>query len=65
MKLTAQVQLKPTAAQAVALTATLRRANAACNWLSERSWDTTTFRQFDLHKLAYHECRAKFADGQR
>jgi IS605 OrfB family transposase len=40
----------------------MRRANAACDWLSERSWKTETFRQFDLHKLAYHECRAEFAD---
>lgn len=62
MKLTAEVQLKPTAEQATALTETLRRANAACNWLSERGWEATVFGQFALHNLAYHACRAKFPD---
>jgi IS605 OrfB family transposase len=62
VKLTVQVQLKPTPEQAAALTATLRCANAACNWLSERAWETGTFAQFAIHKLAYHACRAKFHD---
>lgn len=60
MKLTAQVQLKPTAEQAAALEKTMRATNGLCNWLSERAWTSKTFRQFDLHKLVYHECRATF-----
>lgn len=62
VRLVVQVQLKPTTSQAAALTATLRRANAACDWLSERAWATKTFAQFAIHKLAYHPCRAKFDD---
>lgn len=60
MKLTVQVQLKPTVAQAVSLTATMRLANEACDWLSARAWEAKTFRQFSLHKLGYHECRTAF-----
>jgi IS605 OrfB family transposase len=62
VKLTVQIQLKPSHEQATMLTATMRRANAACGWLSERAWQATTFRQFALHKLCYHECRAAFSD---
>jgi putative transposase len=62
VKLTVQIQLRPTSDQAVALTETLRRANAACAWISERAWSTRTFQQFAIHKLCYHECRAVFAD---
>lgn len=60
MKLTVQLQLQPTSEQASVLTATLRMANAACNWLSRCAWQKRTFRQFDLHKLAYHDCRTEF-----
>lgn len=62
VKLTVPVQLKPTRAQVAALTATLRRANAACNWISDRAWEASTFAQFAIHKLAYHPARAKFPD---
>ena len=62
VKLTVQVQLKPTEEQAAALTETLRRANAACNWLSEQAWVGKTFAQFAIHKLAYHQARARFTD---
>jgi IS605 OrfB family transposase len=58
--LTVQVQLKPTVDQAAALTDTLRQANSACDWISARAWTASVFRQYDLHKLAYHECRAQF-----
>jgi len=40
----------------------MRRANEACNWLSEKSWTTKVFRQFNLHELAYRECRLLFPD---
>jgi putative transposase len=62
VKLTAQIQLKPSDEQSVDLTATILRANEACNWLSKKSWESSIFRQFDLHKLAYHEARAAFPD---
>ena len=41
---------------------TLRRTNAACDWLSERAWTTNTWGQFALHKATYAECRAAFPD---
>ena len=62
MKLTVQVQLKPTAEQSTSLTSTIQRANAACNWLSKTAWETKTFRQLALHRLAYYGCRAEFSD---
>lgn len=58
--LVAQLQLRPTPEQLVALMATMGAANAACDWLSKRAWTTKTFRQFALHKLAYSECRDAF-----
>lgn len=60
MKLIAQVKLQPDERQADALKRTLETANAACNWLSERAWQAQTFRQYDLHKLAYHAAREAF-----
>lgn len=60
MKLVANLKLKPTAAQENALLATLDRCNEACNWLSERAWETKAFRQYDLHKLVYAELRQRF-----
>jgi len=62
VKLTAQVKLTPTSEQAATLARTMRRANEACGWLSDRVWTTQTFRQYDLHKIAYHECRTAFPD---
>lgn len=62
VKLAVQVQLKPTGDQFAALTATMRRANEACGWISDLAWTTKTFRQFAIHKLCYHDCRAAFAD---
>lgn len=62
VKLTVQIQLKPTIEQAAALLVTLRRANTACTWISEQAWGGTTFRQFAIHKLCYHACRAEFPD---
>jgi len=60
MKLTATVKLRPTPAQAALLHETLLRSNAACNFLSKEAWATQTFRQFDLHKIAYRRLREKF-----
>ena len=60
MKLIAQVKLQPTQEQAQALLDTLEKANAACNYISQRAWDTKTFRQFSLHKLVYYDVRERF-----
>src|SRR5699024_2138336 len=60
MKLVANLKLKPTPDQERQLRLTLERCNEACNWLSERAWETKTFRQFDLHKLAYQGIRVQF-----
>lgn len=60
MKLTAKIKLLPTPEQADALKRTLERCNAACDYLSARAWETRTFRQYDLHKLAYYDTRQRF-----
>ena len=60
MHLTAKVKLLPTAEQAEALKRTLEAANAACNYISERAWRESTFRQFSLHKLVYYDVRGRF-----
>ncbi|TAK13815.1 MAG: transposase, partial [Anaerolineae bacterium] len=60
MKLTAQVKLLPTPEQAQWLTQTLETANAACNSISARGWESKTLRQFPLHQLTYREVRDRF-----
>lgn len=59
VKLTVQVQLRPTPQQADALLRTLEAANTAANQLSEMAWESGTFRQFRLHRLAYHTLKAQ------
>ena len=58
MKLTAQLQLRPTPVQSAALEATLRAANAACDALSELAWEHQEFGKFGLQKLGYHAIKA-------
>lgn len=60
MKLVANIKLVPTDEQFEALKETLERANDACNWISERAWETKTFGQYKLHKLVYREVRSIF-----
>ncbi len=60
MKLTAQLQLKPTTQQHQRLTATLERANAACNAISASAWEYQQFGQYDLHQALYRTIRADF-----
>jgi putative transposase len=60
MKLVANLKLKPTHEQEKMLRDTLERCNEACNWLSAQAWEAKVFGQFNLHKLCYHELRAKF-----
>jgi putative transposase len=60
VKLTIGLKLTPNAAQAQALEKTLRLANAAANECSRIAWESKTFGQFQLHKLAYKEIRQQF-----
>lgn len=60
MKLIVNLKLKPDASQQRALQATLERCNEACNWLSEKAFESQTFRQFALHKLTYKQVREQF-----
>ena len=60
MKLVANVKLLPAPEQRELLNQTLERANAACNWISERAWETKTFKQFALHKATYGAVRENF-----
>lgn len=60
MKLTAQLKLVCSKEQADSLRETLERVNAACNHTSECGWQARKLRQYDLHKLVYHEVREQF-----
>jgi putative transposase len=56
-----RVKLCTNDATVATLADTMAKFNAACNVLSQKAWDTQTFRAYDLHKLAYHQTRADFA----
>jgi len=60
MKLMAQVKLLPDTRQADALRRTMEQANAASQFVSDRAWETRTFRQYDLHHLCYQAIRTQF-----
>jgi putative transposase len=60
MKLVANIKLHPTAEQHAILLNTLETANAACTWIAGQAWTSKIFGQFQLHKLAYATCRARF-----
>ena len=57
MKITINLKLKPTDAQAKVLFETLEVCNALCNDLSRFAFETKTFGQFDLHKAKYRILR--------
>src|SRR5215211_3126862 len=60
MRLSLQLKLLPTPEQATMLKRTLETANAACDYISQVAWETKTFRQFPIHRLAYGEVRETF-----
>lgn len=60
MKLTATLKLQPTPQQRQLLYATLERANAACNWISDRAWTEKSFGRVPVHRLTYNAARAEF-----
>jgi IS605 OrfB family transposase len=60
MRLTIQLKLLPTSQQADALSRTLLRANAACDYISQVAWEARTFGQFPIHRLTYRAVRETF-----
>lgn len=60
MKLTAKIKLQPTPDQRDVLLQTLETANAACNDISQRAWESNVFGQFSLHRLVYHDIRRSY-----
>lgn len=60
MKLVAAIKLLPTLDQATCLLATLARCNEAATWLAQVGYDSKTFGQFALHKMAYADMRSRY-----
>lgn len=60
MKLIAQIKLQPTKEQYQQLKQTLKRANQACDFISQYAWNNKVFGKFKLQKLVYYEVRNKF-----
>jgi len=63
MKLTAKVKLQPNEEQRDILLKTLERANAACDYISERAWESNLFGAFGLQKIVYADTRKRFELG--
>jgi putative transposase len=60
MKLVAAIKLMPSETDVSALRITLERCNDASSWLAQLGFENGTFRQFDLHRLAYSDLRRRF-----
>jgi IS605 OrfB family transposase len=60
MRLTIQLKLQPTPEQTSALKRTLERASEARNSISRTAWESSTFRQFAVHKLVVQPARETF-----
>lgn len=60
MKLIAEVKLSPTPEQAAVLRQTLKAANAACNYISDKAWAEQTFGKYSLQKLCYYPTKERF-----
>lgn len=60
MKLVAAVKMLPNTEQAACLLATLARCNEAASWLAIEGHAHSTYRQYDLHKMAYAAIRVQF-----
>ena len=61
MKRVIQIKLLPTAEQAGTLEQTMRRFNAACNWVAEKAFERQLCNRYALHKLYYYEVRQQFS----
>ena len=60
MKLTIQVQLHPSPAQAEILRETIARFNAAANWLAKHAFERKLANAYALHHLYYRDLRERF-----
>ena len=60
MKRVIQIKLLPTTEQADALKETMRRFNAACNWVAEKAFERQLANSYALQKLYYYEVRETF-----
>ncbi|MCA1667869.1 MAG: transposase, partial [Thermomicrobia bacterium] len=54
------VKLQPTHEQASFLRETVKRANAACNHISDVAWETQVFGQYKLQKATYYDVKESF-----
>jgi putative transposase len=63
MKLTLQMQLLPTEAQARKLLDTMRAFNEAATFAARLAFDAGVFSQPSVHRLAYYEIRTRFNLG--
>lgn len=60
MKLVVNLKLYTLESQHSALLETLREANRACKWISEKAFQDKIFKQFDLHKSCYYSIKESF-----
>ena len=60
MKLTAQLKLNPSTAQADALRRTLVTANAAADVVSAYAFEQKVFRTYELHRALYYAIKAEY-----
>jgi len=60
MKLTAMVKLQPSDSVRQLLFATLARANAACNTISQQAWECRSFGRSPVHRRTYSVVREDF-----
>lgn len=55
-----QIKLKPDNEQKKSLLNTIKKANTACNELSEHAFENRIFNQFKLHYAKYHSIKSSF-----
>lgn len=60
MRLTTKLRLYVTEEQHQSLLKTMRMFNQICNEISQIAFDSKEFRQYNLHKLCYHEIKSKY-----
>lgn len=60
MKLIVNLKLETLESQHNALLETLKEANKACDWISQKAFQAQIFKQFDLHKECYYTVKESF-----
>ncbi len=60
VKLIVNIKLKPLESQRSALLETLKEASKAGDWISQEAFENKVFKQFNLHKLTYHNAKSLF-----